>query len=161
MAITATLTNTLSTLEVVSGQLVTVGNVTHASSQSHTLTGATTPPATKHAAKLVALVAGAATIDLTALPSWGANGATEDMSGLKLQILRAKATAANANPVTISFGAANSYDAFGAAWSIDLKAGQEVTLYGNDATPDVDGTHKTIDLAGTLTQSIEIELVFG
>lgn len=161
MAITATLTNTLSTLEVVSGQLVTVGNVTHASSQSHTLTSVTTPPVTKHAAKLVALVAGAATIDLTALTAWGANGAAEDMSGLKLQIMRLKATAANANPITITAGASNGYEAFGAAWSLALSGGQEVTLYGFDKTPDVAGGAKTIDLAGTLTQSIEIEVVFG
>jgi len=161
MAITATLTNTLSTAETVSGLKVSTSSVTHTDSQSHTLSASTTPPATKHVAKNVALVAGAATIDLTALTAWGTNGVTEDCSGLKLQILRAKATLTNANPVTISTGASNGYAAFGADWSIALSAGQEVTLYGNDATPDVAAGAKTIDLAGTLTQSIDIEMVFG
>jgi len=161
MAITATLVNTLTTSETVTGLKVSASSVTHSDSQSHTLSAATTPPATKHVAKTVALDAGAATIDLTALTAWGTNGLTENCNGLKLQIFRAKATAGNANPITIATGASNGYDAFGADWSISLKAGQEVTLYGNDATPDVDGTHKTIDLAGTLTQSIDIEMVFG
>ncbi|MCL4735384.1 MAG: hypothetical protein KJ050_10660 [Candidatus Omnitrophica bacterium] len=161
MAITATLTNTLTTAETVSGLKVTTSSVTHSDSQSHTLSAATTPPATKHVAKTVALSAGAATIDLTALTAWGTNGVTEDTSGLKLQILRAKATASNANPIAIKTGASNGYAAWGASWLVELKAGQEVTLYGNDATPDVAGAAKTIDLSGTGTQSVDIEMVFG
>lgn len=126
---------------------------------SLSLTSSTTPPVTKHAAFNKALVAGTATIDLTALT--GTNGATVDLTGLKIQVFRVKATAANANPISLTEGAANGYALAGALWLVALKAGQEVTIYGNDSTPDVAAADKNIDLAGTGTQSLDIEIIAG
>ena len=162
MSITVTLTDTLAVTETITGPDVSSATIPHLNTLTHTqLTSSTTPPVTKHVAKLVALTAGAATIDLTALTAWGTNGVTEDCSGLKLQILQLKATSANANPITITKGASNGYEAFGADWSLALSGGQEATLYGNDKTPDVAAGAKTIDLAGTLVQSILVVMTFG
>ena len=72
------------------------------------LTASTTPPVTKVAAFEKALSAGAATIDLTNLT--GTNGATVDGTGLKVQVLKIKNKATNANPITIKTGLTDGYD---------------------------------------------------
>lgn len=123
------------------------------------LTSATTPPVTTVAAFRQALTDGAATIDLTALP--GTNGASVSGTGLKVQAIKFKALSTNANVITITEGASNGYALAGASWSVALLAGQEFTLYGNDATPDVAAGDKTIDLAGTGTQSVDVIVVLG
>lgn len=124
-----------------------------------TLTGTTTPPATKVAAFEKALVAGAASIDLTALS--GTNGAVVDGTGLKVQAIKVVNKAANANAITISKGAANGYALGGADFSVTLQPGQELVMFGNDATPDVANDAKTLDLAGTGTQAAQIIIVLG
>lgn len=126
---------------------------------SKTLNASSSPAATTHAAFTAALSGGALTVDLTSLT--GTNGATVSMSGLKVQVLRCKAPTSNANPITITPGASNGYDICGADFSVTLSPGQEVTIYGNDATPDVAGTDKTLDLAGTGSQELEMEIVAG
>lgn len=105
------------------------------------------------------LSAGAGTIDLTALT--GTNGRTIDGTGLKVQFFRVKALAANANPITLAEGASNGYALMGAAWSIILAPGQEFTLKGNEATPDVGATDKIIDLTGTGTQGLQVTIILG
>lgn len=124
-----------------------------------TLTSSSTPPVTQCAFFLKELAAGAGTIDLRALV--GTNGAAIDGNGLKLQVLKIKATATNANVITVTVGAANGYDVAGAGFSVALLAGQEFTFYGNDATPDIAAADKTIDLAGTGTQSVQVSIVLG
>jgi len=123
------------------------------------LAAATTPPATKVAVFQKALAAGVATIDLTALV--GTNGAAVDFSALKVQCVKFSNPATNANAITVTFGAANPYLLGGAAWKFILEPGMELVVFGNDKTPDVDGTHKNIDLAGTLIQALDVELVAG
>ena len=124
-----------------------------------TLNGATTPPATIVAAWKQLLTAGAATIDLTAMV--GTNGATINGTGLKVQALKVKALAANANAITVATGASNGYGLAGAATSVTLAAGQEFMFYGNELTPDIAAGAKTIDLSGTGTQGVEIIIVCG
>lgn len=121
------------------------------------LDAATTPPVTKCAVFQKALVAGVATVDLTALT--GTNGVTVDGTGLKLQVMKVKNTGANA--LTVKFGAANPYNALGASWTLILLQNQEITVYGNDAAPDISATAKNIDLSGTTTQTSEWVLVMG
>ena len=123
------------------------------------LTGASTVPATKVVVTQKALVAGAATLDLTALV--GTNGAAVDLSGLKVQAVKFRNPSANANAITVKFGATNGYLLGGAAWSFILEPGMEIVVYGNDKTPDVDATHKNIDLAGTLVQALDVVIVAG
>jgi hypothetical protein len=126
---------------------------------SAALSSTTTPPVTKCAYFEKALVAGAGAIDLTALV--GTNGATVDGTGLKVQVFKVQAKATNANPITLSEGASNGYELLGNAWTMVLQPGQEVMVYGNDATPDVAAGAKTIDLAGTGTQALEVSIVLG
>lgn len=128
-------------------------------STSLTLNASSTPPATKCAYFLQALTAGAATIDMTSLT--GTYGAAVTGAGLRPQIVKFKATSTNTGGITITPGASNGYDIFGASSSITLTAGQEVTLYRKDGGVDIDATHKTIDLAGTGTESLECTFIFG
>ncbi|HOD84163.1 MAG TPA: hypothetical protein PKG77_22295 [Phycisphaerae bacterium] len=124
-----------------------------------TLDGTTTPPVTKVAAFEQALTAGAATIDLTALV--GTNGAVVNGTGLKVQAIKITAKATNANAITITKGASNGYALAGAGFSVALAAGQEFVFYGNSATPAIASDAKTLDLAGTLTQAVQVVIVMG
>jgi len=123
------------------------------------LDSGTTPPVTKVATYRQALVAGAGTIDLTALV--GTNGATVDGSGLKVQAIKLSNPSTNANVITATFGAGNPYNLAGAAWSVALLPGQEFLFYGNDATPDIAAGAKDIDLAGTLVEPLDYSIVMG
>lgn len=124
---------------------------------SATLDANTTPPVTKVAAFSQALTAGAATIDLTALT--GTNGASVDGTGLKVQVFKIKNK--GANNLTVKFGASNPYNLLGASWTLILAQNQEITVYGNDATPDIASGAKNIDLSGTTTQTSEVVIVMG
>lgn len=125
---------------------------------SGTLNASSTPPAAKIVADVGNLVAGAKTIDLTALT--GTGGATVSFSGLKLQILRFKNNSAT-NTMTIGEGAATGYELQGNAWSVVLNPGDEIMIKKNDTAPDVSGSLKHIDIAGTGTDEYEITLIAG
>jgi len=164
MAVSVTYASTVTVAETLPGAipsaLAAKKIVTHdVFNTSLTLNAASTPPASTMAAFTQALSGNTATIDLTTLV--GTNGSVVNGTGLKVQLLKAKATATNANPITISVGAANGYDLSGAAFSVTLSAGQEVTLYGNDASPDIAAGDKEIDLLGTGAQTIDIMIVMG
>lgn len=116
-------------------------------------------PATDCAFLEQVLTASAATIDLTALPHMGR---TVDATGKKIQVLKLAAPVGNGNPITVTPGASNGYDAFGASWSVTLQPGQEVLYKGSDSTPDVGAEDKTIDLAGSGdTDLLEVAIVVG
>jgi hypothetical protein len=158
-AATVTVTETVGSTPAVTAT-GSAATITHDQfNKAATLTSSTTPPVTKHAAFEKALVAGAGTIDLTALA--GSNAGAVDGTGLKVQVAYFKAKAANGNPITIAVGASNGYDLSGADFSVTLSPGQEVLLYGNDATPDIASGDKTIDLSGTGTDTLQVELVMG
>jgi hypothetical protein len=123
------------------------------------LNAASTPPATKVAAFEKALVEGAATIDLAALT--GTNGATVVGTGLRVQVMRLRAPATNGNPITVAIGISNGYDGFGAAFSLALVPGAEALIFGNDAGSDIGSSKKTLDLAGTGSQVLQVEVVLG
>lgn len=108
------------------------------------LAAATTPPATKVAAFQQALVAGAATIDLTALV--GTAGATVNGTGLKVQAVKIQNPSTNTNTLVVKEGATNGYHLLGASFQIILQPGEEVCFLGLDKAPDVASTAKTIDL---------------
>jgi hypothetical protein len=126
---------------------------------SVTIDGGTTVPATAVAAFPQALIAGAATIDLRALV--GTNGVAVDGNGLKVQMAKFRNKSTNANSITLTFGASNGYLLFGSGWQIILLPGQEFMAYLKDQAPDIDATHKTIDITGTLAQVLECILVLG
>lgn len=123
------------------------------------LTATSTPPATKVAAFQQLLTAGAASIDLTALV--GTNAAVVTGLGLKVQAIKVAALTTNENPLTIATGAANGYALGGADFSVALQPGQEFVMFGNDATPDIAADAKTLDLAGTGTEGVNVIVVMG
>ncbi|HUX17166.1 MAG TPA: hypothetical protein VMW52_11885, partial [Phycisphaerae bacterium] len=58
-------------------------------------------------------------------------------------------------------GETNGYALLGAAFSVALLAGQEVLIYGNEATPDVASGAKVLDLVGTGVQGLDVIVVLG
>lgn len=119
----------------------------------------TTPPVTMQGFDKFVLTAGAGTLDLRAFPSTA--GKTKDGNGLKLQALLLFAATGNANPITVTVGASNGYELLGANTEFDLKAGQGVVIFFNDASPDIAAADKTIDFAGTGSQEIWYHLFLG
>lgn len=127
---------------------------------SATLHATSTPPATKAVVTDVALVAGAKTIDLTALT--GTNGASVTFSGLRVQVLRLRNKSGNSGNMTFTKGASNGWTGLGASWaSIVLVPGAAVEFLLNDGGADVSGTVKTIDVTGTGTEEFELTAVAG
>lgn len=162
MSVTVTYKSELTVIEALSAGVAAASDksVTHSVfNTTATKTAVSTPPVTQVAAFDQALVGGAATIDLTNLS--GTNLAAVVGTGLRIQFLKLKAATANANPITISKGASNGYNGFGANFNLELAPGGEALLFANDAGGDVAAGNKTLDLAGTGTQVMECEFVLG
>ena len=117
----------------------------------------TTPDGTAYWSGHVNLVAGALSIDLTSLLQV-ATGFTKDMTGLKLREFQCIADHTNSNPMSIGTGATNGYAELGTL--SNLKADSAVMRHCVGASA-VDGTHKTLDLAGVGTDGMSILMVFG
>ena len=138
-------------------------SLTHnAFNRSKTLSSGSTPAVTKIAFFEQALTAGAATIDLTALPH---NGGLVDGSGLKVQAWGVIQKAGNA-ALTITAGASNGYNLLGAAdgklvLSAHASVDSEAMFFAPEGLPDVAGADKTIDLAGTGTESFYFWFALG
>lgn len=120
------------------------------------LSPTSTPAVSKVSYFSKALAVGAGTIDLTAIPG---PGGTQDLTGLKVQMIKFKNDAANT--ITVSEGAASGYELLGNAWSIAIYAGSEVTILMNEDTPDVAAGAKNIDLAGTASQELKVVIWAG
>ena len=130
--------------------------VTHAAfNDTIQLTATSNPPATEHSGFVKSLVAGAATIDLTALT--GVDNSTIDGTGLKVQLIRVKNL--GANNLTISEGAANGY-AIGGTRTVYANGGIEY-IYAPEGLADIAAADRTIDLAGTGTQQSEWTIILG
>lgn len=124
---------------------------------SGTINASSAVPATKCAFDEIALVAGAKTIDLTNLT--GTNGATVDLTGLKVQLL--KFTNTGTNTMLFAQGGSNPYNLAGGTWSMRLLANQSFMFYGADAAADVASGAKNIDVTGTGTETFEFSVVAG
>lgn len=121
--------------------------------------GTSGPLATQAYHRLITLVSGALTLDLTALVD---TDLVIDMTGLHLLELFVVAEASNANSITVKPGASNGYTGWVSTSGIVLTTANDENklgpLYGGIA---VDGTHKTIDITGTGSQKVYIEMLFG
>lgn len=116
-----------------------------------------TPPATKVASGTATLSSGAATINLASLT--GPGGGTVDFTGLKVQFVKLKNP--SANNITLTPGASNGIDLFGASSSLTVPPGGEVMMKFADQGPDVASGDRTIDLAGTGSQTLQYLFVAG
>lgn len=125
------------------------------------LNSGSTPAATAVAAFQKALTAGAATIDLTALPLTGATSQTQSFNGLKLRAAKFRNPSSNSGAITIQTGASNGYAPFGTAGVVVLSPGQSALVnYESDAAA-VSSTVKNIGLSGTGTEALDVILVAG
>lgn len=123
--------------------------------ESGILNASSTVPATKYSAFLLTLTAGAATINLAALT--GAGGATIDGTGLRVQAIRIKNL--GANNMTFAEGASNGIALVGLP--IVVPPSGVIQHYFADVAPDIASGDRTIDIAGTGTQTAEVTLVLG
>lgn len=114
---------------------------------------------TKVAAFDQALTAGAATIDLEAMT--GSNGATVVGTGLRIQAMKVRGASGNSDPVSIAIGAANGYDGFGAGFKVTLEPGAEMMILAKDAGANISASNSDLDLAGTGTEEMEVEIILG
>lgn len=118
---------------------------------------ATTPDGEEAWTGQITLSAGVATIDLTSLTQIGLSTAV-NATGLKVRAICLLPDAANANPIQIGTGASNGYTGIGVISALNAGNVLARTCAGAAA---IDGTHKTLDLAGTGSQKLNILIVFG
>lgn len=161
MSVSAAYVSQLTVTEQLSRQEANANSkiVYDALNTSVTLNGTSSPAATKQASFRTTLSAGAATVDLTAIAPQ--NEAAVSASGKKPQAYKFKAPASNSGAITLTAGGSNGYDLLGASWSVIVSPGQEVQGYLAGAAITVDSTHKTIGLAGTGTDVLDMQFVFG
>jgi hypothetical protein len=161
VAITLSWAATLTAVETLTGNTDDAADanrkITHAAFDlSGTSSATLAPVVTAHAGKLIALTAGALTIDLTNLVGWGSNGTTVSGTGLKVQFLRVKNL--GANPMTFATGASSGYN-FGGP--ITVQPGGFVMIGGNSALPAIAAGAKNIDVTGTGTQTAQLSIEMG
>ena len=126
---------------------------------SATLSAGSNPDAELHAATQVAMVAGAATIDFTALKKRG--GVPVSFSGKNIRSIVLQNPATNANDITIVAGAVTGLALFGAAFKVVLKPGHSVGAYLGSDGPAVGGINKNIDITCTGSQVLDLIAVAG
>lgn len=123
----------------------------------YTFSATSTINSTESWSSTITLVAGAATVDLTALTRTAL--ATVNLTGLRIRAMHIKALATNTAVVTIQPGATTGYAAMGLG--LQLKPGGDAIIH--DPTSDaVSALLKNIDLASThLTASVNFVILAG
>jgi hypothetical protein len=158
----ASYTSAISVLETLTGPFVDPGNPDFSVSglsESGALNAASVPPASMQSSGQIALISGAVTMDLTALKD--SEGNAISFNGLKVQLAKFRNPAANANPISLTFGAATPYNLLGATWQITLAPGESFLFVSGGGTPTVTTMLKNIDITGTGTQALDYHLVAG
>lgn len=157
--ITVTEPQTFAADDVAAGGQTPAANVIHDQfNTAKDLDGGTVPPVSAHSGKIYALIAGALTIDLTALI--GLNSVAVNGTGLKVRAVKIKGQS-GAAPITITPGGANPYNLFGATFKSIVSSDQEIVAYLGDSAPVIGAGAKNISLAGTGTDKIAIAFVMG
>ncbi len=119
-----------------------------------------TGPITDVYADTIALIAGAHTLDLTAIPQSG--GGTLDATGLKVQAIRFENLSTNTNLMTIDDGASNGYNILGAALGhVTIHPGAIFQMYFHDKLDNIAAADAEIDFGGTGTESFNLTILVG
>jgi hypothetical protein len=132
---------------------------------SATLNSGTTPAVTKTFDDTIALVAGAAVLDLTALTD--AMGIAKTFTGLKIQLVKLHCPSTNTVGIVVSAkDDATGYCLFGVSaaeltYKVQVMPGATVMLYHDDESADVDATHKDLTFTGAGVETIQVQLVAG
>lgn len=161
MSVDATLTLKFDIRETLSTGVSGASNpvITHdAYAFAERFTSATTPDIESTVVKSLSLTAGAYTLDLTT--ATGTNGATVDASGKKIRAIKITNSSAS-NTLTVAKGASNGHTGLGSAFSVVLPANGIIALYMGSGGADVGASDKTLDFAGTGTNSFTVEYLIG
>lgn len=163
MALTLTFTPTIQAAETLESGVTFSSDaiLTHALTDlGLALTGSSSPPVSKIAEGRKALSGGAGTLDFAAIP--GANGATQDMTGLKPRFAILRNPSTNTGSMVVADGATNGHNFFGdGSGQVTLLVGHWIILYFAGNAAAVASVDKTIDITGTGTESLDYFLVFG
>ncbi len=97
-------------------------------------------------------------LDLTAAPLARQPAVTVNLTSSYLHAVQIHAPSTNAGNITVKQGASNGFPLLGASSQVVLAPGDTIVLVGAAITDRqaVDGTHKTIDFAGTSDDKVEI-----
>ncbi len=103
---------------------------------------------------------GLGTIDLTSMPGLTADE-TVTFTTLKVRFFKFKNPSTNSGPITIVDGGTNGNNLLGAAFVLVVPLGGEVSAYLKDGSQTVASGDRTLDLTGTSTDVLDVELVAG
>ncbi|HEY1066819.1 MAG TPA: hypothetical protein VGE52_11940 [Pirellulales bacterium] len=126
---------------------------------SAALSNGSTPPVSEIVVISTNLAAGAKSIDLTAAP--GTNGRVIDLTGLRLRAM--KITNNGGAEMVVDHNASNAYNWNDASPETIAPGGVIGRYFGanNTWSPAVSSTRKILAIAGTGTDALTIELLFG
>jgi hypothetical protein len=124
------------------------------------LNASSSVPVTKLASFSKALGGGTGTIDLTSMPG-NTPDETVTFLNLRVQAWLLLNPSTNANAITIVKGASNGWTGAGATFALTLQPGQWNLAYFDEDGPDVAAGVKTLDLTGTGTQTLSVQLAAG
>lgn len=122
------------------------------------LNSGSTPPALQCAFFQLPLVAGAATLDLTALAG---TFATVNGTGQKIRAILFEALATNAAGIVVQPGVSNPHPCFGSASKTTLLPGQAELHWLADGDTAIGSTSKTLGFTGTGTDALDIAIILG
>lgn len=138
--------------------------ITHSISGGRTLVSDGTAPAVTLVWSDDITLSSGHTIDLRALTDRkGPDGVAvnKDFDGLKIQLVKIVALAANDADLVFKKGGTNGYNLFGGTTWFAVPPGGSYLAYFNDKLADVSATVKTIDITGTDGDKFKIILVAG
>jgi D-alanyl-D-alanine carboxypeptidase len=107
----------------------------------------------------ITLSDGSATVDLKALEN--SEGDTIVTEGKNVRAIMARATATNTGAFSLADGASNGYQMFGNTFLIALNDSNWFLSYLGADAPAISDTSKTIDCAGTGSESCKVIIIFG
>lgn len=126
------------------------------------LSSSSTPPVTKSWEGEVALTAGTATLDLTALDQGDLTAL--DLTGEDVVAISIRGDDGQTAPITLSVAASNGYDIHGSGAGEEIcsvEAGDEVLIYKDGNAPAVSSTVKDITLTGSGTEKCHVMILAG
>ena len=162
MSVAVTLKLMLKIVETNTSALVSSSNASQTWSGGDidlTLNSTSTPDAEDCAAMIIALVAGAKTIDLTSLAHEG--GATKSANGKKIRAWLFFNLAANTGNIVVTKGASNGYSPVGTTFTYVVPPGGCALHYFDSDAGDVGASAKNVDVTGTGTESFYFKAIWG
>lgn len=166
MSVSVTLDSKIKTIETSDANLVSTQDATRTYNgldTAVTLNSTSTPDAEDAAYFRITLVAGAATLDLTAMLHQISSTATlsKSASGKKVRAWKFKAPTGNTGNIVVTKGASNGYSPVGTTFTKVIAPGGYSEDYFYTSAGDVGGSAKNLDVTGTGTEYVDVGVVWG